>query len=259
MLKGIDHLVIVVNDLAQAAKDYEQLGFTVVPGGRHPVGSHNALISFADGSYIEIIAFYHEATGHRWWDPLRKGERLVDYCMQTDDLQGDTQKLRAAGVAINDPVPWSRTRPDGYELKWVLSLATGSHRGVAPFLIQDVTMRDERIPRERDHKNGVTGIHKLTIATDEVSMVEGGYKAVLGTDGQAVDEEQLKAKGRRFAIGPHAVELLAPSDPRSPLVNWMRTYGPSAYSVVLHTNSAPAPVLDPKLTHGAMIYLTTNV
>jgi len=147
MLKGIDHLVIVVKDLDQAAKDYQQLGFTVVPGGRHPVGSHNMLIAFADGSYLEIIAFYREARDHRWWGPLEKGERLVDYCMQTDDLQGDTKKLRDAGVEINDPVPWSRKRPDGYELKWVLSLATGSHRGVAPFLIQDVTPRVERIPQ----------------------------------------------------------------------------------------------------------------
>ena len=61
MLQGIDHIVIVVSDLEQAAKDYEQLGFTVVPGGKHPVGSHNVLIALADGSYIEIIAFYREA------------------------------------------------------------------------------------------------------------------------------------------------------------------------------------------------------
>ena len=146
MIQGIDHLVIVVKDLDQAAKDYEQLGFTVVPGGQHPVGSHNALIPFRDGSYVEIIAFYREAVDHRWWEPLVKGERFVDFCLQTDDLRGDTGKLRDAGVAINDPVPWSRKRPDGYELKWLLSLATGSHRGVAPFLIEDITPRAERIP-----------------------------------------------------------------------------------------------------------------
>ncbi|HKX52110.1 MAG TPA: VOC family protein [Candidatus Binatia bacterium] len=58
MFLGIDHLVIVVKDLEQAANDYQQLGFTVVPGGKHPVGSHNVLISFADGSYLEVIAFY---------------------------------------------------------------------------------------------------------------------------------------------------------------------------------------------------------
>ena len=108
MILGIDHLVIVVQNLAQAAQDYEQLGFTVIPGGQHPVGSHNALISFADGSYLEIISFYREAADHRWWEPLGKGERLVDFCFQTDDLRGDTKKLKEAGVAINDPVPWSR-------------------------------------------------------------------------------------------------------------------------------------------------------
>ena len=73
MFQGIDHLVIAVNDLDQAANDYRQLGFTVVPGGKHPVGSHNALVAFEDGSYLEIIAFYREALDHRWWDAITKG------------------------------------------------------------------------------------------------------------------------------------------------------------------------------------------
>src|ERR1700752_5211362 len=180
MIQGIDHLVVVVQDLAQAAKDYEQLGFTVVPGGQHPVGSHNVLISFVDGSYPEIIAFYREALDHRWWEPLSKGERFVDFCFQTDDLRGDTKKLQAAGVAINDPVPWSRKRPDGYELKWLLSLATGSHRGVAPFLIEDVTPRKERIPQMFDHKNGGSGIGTVTVAVGELPAIRQWYDAVLG-------------------------------------------------------------------------------
>ena len=50
MLLGIDHIVIVVRDLDAAAQDYERLGFTVVPGGKHPVGTHNALIAFADST-----------------------------------------------------------------------------------------------------------------------------------------------------------------------------------------------------------------
>jgi catechol 2,3-dioxygenase-like lactoylglutathione lyase family enzyme len=148
MLLGIDHIVIAVRDLETAARNYEELGFTVVSGGRHPVGTHNVLISFADGSYIEIIAFYQANPNHRWWKPLQRGEGLVDFCMQTNDLLGDTLKLRKAGVNIDDPVPWSRTRPDGYQLKWLLSLAREGHRGVAPFLIQDETPREERIPRQ---------------------------------------------------------------------------------------------------------------
>jgi catechol 2,3-dioxygenase-like lactoylglutathione lyase family enzyme len=251
MLQGIDHIVIVVNDLEQAAKDYAELGFTVVPGGKHPVGSHNVLIALADGSYLEIIAFYREAIEHRWWDPLQKGERLVDFCMQTNDLQGDTVKLRAAGVAINDPVPWSRTRPDGYELKWLLSLAQGSHRGVAPFLIQDVTPREERIPQTFDHKNGAMGIDTVTVAVEEVSEVQRWYKNVLGHDGIAITDKTLTAKGIRYQIGPHKLDFLAPLEPQSPLIDWLRTCGPSPYAAALHKNSPGTDKLDRKLTHGA--------
>ena len=251
MLQGIDHIVIVVNNLEQAAKDYEQLGFTVVPGGKHPMGSHNVLISLVDGSYVEIIAFYREALDHRWWDPLQKGERLIDFCMQTDDLKGDTGKLRAAGVAINDPVPWSRTRPDGYELKWLLSLAQGSDRGVAPFLIQDVTQREERIPQIFDHKNGATGIDTLTVAVGELTAVQRWYDGVLGSGPTHITDEKLRAKGIRYTIGPHSIDFLMPMEPESPLINWLRTFGPSPYAATLRPGVTGSSALDAKLTHGA--------
>ena len=253
MIQGIDHLVIVVKDLAQAAKDYEQLGFTVVPGGQHPVGSHNVLISFRDGSYLELIAFYREATDHRWWEPLNKGERLVDFCFQTDDLRGDTRKLKDAGVAINDPVPWSRKRPDGYELKWLLSLATGNHRGVAPFLIEDVTPRTERIPQEFLQRNGVTGIAKVTVAVGELAQIQKWYGALLGSRGESIADAELGAEGLRFKAGPHVLDFLAPRDAASPLVDWLRRFGPSPYSALLR--GASAQRFDSNLTHGANLLL----
>ena len=254
MIQGIDHLVIVVNELDPAAQDYERLGFTVVPGGQHPVGSHNVLISFSDGSYLELIAFYREAVDHRWWEPLSKGERLLDFCFQTDDLRGDMRRLKDAGVAINEPVPWSRKRPDGYELKWLLSLATGSHRGVAPFLIEDVTPRTERVPQEFEHANGVNGIAKVTVAVDELAHVESWYGALLGTKGEAVAAPELGAEGLRFKAGPHMLDFLAPRDAASPLVDWLRRFGPSPYSAVLRGGARAKP-FDPRLTHGANLLL----
>jgi len=256
MILGIDHLVLVVKDLDQAARDYRQLGFTVVPGGQHPVGSHNVLISFQDGSYLEIIAFYREAIDHRWWNPLAKGERLVDFCFQTDDLRGDTKKLQDAGVAINNPVPWSRKRPDGFELKWLLSLATGSHRGVAPFLIEDVTARSERIPQEFKHHNGIAGIEKVIVAVGELSQIDKWYGALLGANGQPVRDDQLRAEGLSYLIGAQRIEFLMPNDAASPLVNWMREFGPSPYAARLKSNDPSLQSLDPRLTHGANLLVT---
>jgi len=255
MIQGIDHLVVVVKDLARAATDYEQLGFTVVPGGQHPVGSHNVLISFQDGSYLEIIAFYRDAIDHRWWDPLQKGERFVDVCFQTDDLLGDTKKLQTAGVAINNPVPWSRKRPDGYELKWLLSLATGSHRGVAPFLIEDVTPRAERIPRQFLHQNKITGIEKVTVAVGELSTIEKWYSALLGSSGQTISDANLGADGLRYQAGPHTLDFLTPRDASSPLINWLREYGPSPYSAILTNGAHFLALLDLRLTHGANLWV----
>jgi hypothetical protein len=253
MIHGIDHLVIVVKDLDQAARDYRQLGFTVVPGGQHPVGSHNVLISFADGSYLEIIAFYREAIDHRWWDPLQKGERLVDFCLQTDDLRGDTAKLQNAAVAINNPVPWSRKRPDGYELKWLLSLATGSHRGVAPFLIEDVTPRAERIPQQFTHANQITGIDKVVVVVGELGQIDRWYSALLGVKGEPFADEALGADGLRFQAGPHRFEFVTPRNTASPLIGWLREFGPSPYSAVLKSANHAMPALDMGLTHGAQL------
>lgn len=58
MLTGLDHLVILVEELEDAVAGYEELGFTVTPGGEHADGlTRNALVPFADGTYLEIVAF----------------------------------------------------------------------------------------------------------------------------------------------------------------------------------------------------------
>src|SRR5262245_48940020 len=101
MLNGIDHLVVVVPELEAAIASYRGLGFSVVPGGRHPIGTHNALIAFADGAYLELIAFFEPPHGqHRWYKRLQEGGGLVDFCLQTDDLGGDVAAFRAAGVPL---------------------------------------------------------------------------------------------------------------------------------------------------------------
>ena len=253
MLEGIDHIVIAVPDLDVARRSYEALGFRVVPGGRHPVGTHNALIAFADGAYVELIAFYETNPAHKWWTPLQKGGGLVDYCMQTDDLLGDTAAFRKAGVAIDDPSPLSRVRPDGYQLKWVLSIPREGHRGVAPFLIQDETPREERIPRETAHPNGVTGIGTVTVAVADVAPVRAWYADALHRPGRDIERADLDASGVGFAVGPHTLEFVTPRGAGGPLREWLRTRGASPYSATLRAGRSTA--LDPTKTLGAKLAL----
>jgi catechol 2,3-dioxygenase-like lactoylglutathione lyase family enzyme len=254
MLLAVDHLVIAVSDLDAATRDYRELGFTVVPGGRHTgIGTYNSLVAFRDGSYLELIAFYEPRDDHRWWAPLQKGGGLVDFCLQTDDLPGDTRALRAAGIDISEPEKRDRKRPDGKEIRWVFSLARGAHRGVAPFIIADETGRDERVPRERAHANGVTGIGALTVAVDDVARVRRWYAAVAKQPGADVARPDLEAAGARFVLGPHTFDFVAPADPASPLTAWLAARGPSPYAATF-VGGHPG-VLDPKKTHGARLAL----
>ena len=241
MLKGIDHLVIVVPELEAAVASYRGLGFTVVPGGRHPIGTHNALIAFADGSYLELIAFFEPHAQHRWYQRLQQGGGLIDFCLQTDDLAGDAGAFRGAGVALADPRPLSRVRPDGYELRWVLSIPD-AHAGVAPFLIEDETPRDERVPRATAHANGATGIQLVTVAVSDVAMVRGWFERVPGAKVAPVDRADLAAAGARVTMGPHALDFVAPRGPESPLSGWLAARGPSPYAAALATSSPKGPL-----------------
>lgn len=241
MIIGIDHIIIAVPELETAIRSYRGLGFTVVPGGRHPVGTHNALISFADDSYIELIAFYDPNAEHRWWTPLQHGGGLVDFCLQTDDLVMDTARLRSAGVQIDDPTGQSRVRPDGYQLRWVFSLSQGADRGVAPFLIRDETPREERVPREMTHANGVRGIASVTVAVEDPAAVRGWYASLLGRPGQALERPDVDGAGVRFTMGPHVFDFLAPRGPRGPLREWINARGPGPYAAALR-GPAPSPL-----------------
>jgi catechol 2,3-dioxygenase-like lactoylglutathione lyase family enzyme len=255
MLLAIDHLVIAVDDLEAASKDYRELGFTVVPGGRHTgIGTYNSLIAFRDGSYLELIGFYEKPRpDHRWWAPLQKGGGLVDFCLQTDDLPRETQALRRAGIDIGEPEKRDRKRPDGKEIRWMFSLARGAHRGVAPFIIADETGRDERVPRERDHANGVIGISTVTVAVSDVARVRGWYSTILNQPGVEVTRQDLLAAGVRFLIGPHTFDFVAPSAPASPLTAWLTARGPSPYSATF-LGGRPGD-LDLAKTHGARLAL----
>ena len=254
MLRAIDHLVIAVVDLAAAVVTYRELGFTVVPGGRHPgVGTDNALIVFRDGAYLELLAFHEPRPDHRWWTPLARGGGLVDFCLQTDDLGGDAKTLRQAGVEMGEVERRNRQRPDGVEVRWVCVLARGAHRGVAPFLLAEDGPREARVPPERPHANGVAGIGTVTVVVDDLPPVKRWYADALGKPADELAYPELGATGARVVVGPHAFEFLAPAG-AGPIRDWLQKRGPSPYSATLVGGHGRGP-LDLHRTSGARLAL----
>ena len=255
MITGIDHIVIAVHSLSAAMATYQKLGFTVIDGGRHPYGSHNALIGFADGSYIELLAFYEDSPAHPWWDLLHeRGGGLVDFCMATDAIRDDWRVLKDAGAEVDTLAEGGRARPDGYQVRWINNKVGGAWQGLIPFLIEDVTPRHERLPAETDHPNGVSGIHTLRLAAPDTEATVAVMRAALGQAGQAVADESLSAAGVSFEVGGHRLEYLSPQSADSPVAAHLAANRPPAYSVTFRT-SGPAMTFTPDISEGVCISL----
>jgi catechol 2,3-dioxygenase-like lactoylglutathione lyase family enzyme len=179
MIIGIDHVVILVHDLATASSDYRSLGFTVTPGGDHADGAtHNALIVFADGTYLELLAFKRKAPEHRWWRHAASGEGLIDWALLPDAIAEDIALARQQGVTLDGPIAGGRLRPDGQQIAWEMGIP---HTPDLPFLCGDVTPRHLRVPEGdmRMHPNGVMGIGGITIAVNDIHASLPRYRALI--------------------------------------------------------------------------------
>ena len=253
MLLGIDHIVIAGADLDDLTATFKALGFTVVGGGRHPIGSYNTLIGLQDGAYIELLSFYEDSPKHYWWDAVhRKGGGLIDFCMGTDDIRADYAVFEAQGVEMSPLVGLSRLRFDGYHLSWLNNEIYGQHQGLIPFIIEDETPREERVPKENEHSNGVTGIDTITLAASDIAVVERIMSAALGGKGEPARDDPLNASGIVYQVGPHRLEYLTPDDETSPLHEHIALNKPVPYRIRFRTTGAKHAV-DPSAAAGVRI------
>jgi len=238
MIYAIDHVVILVHDLATAMNDYAALGFTVTPGGVHADGAtHNALVAFADGSYLELLAFRRETPDHIWWQYVAEGEGLIDVALLPGAIEEDVAAARLRGLDMTGPFSGGRERPDGVRIAWKTARPATPD---LPFLCGDVTPRDLRVPTgaARLHPNGVTGIARVRVATRDPAVSAARYRALLGIEGTTV------AAGVSFELGASAIVLTALNERH-------RREGPCA----LELHGGASVDLDPAITHGVPIRL----
>jgi catechol 2,3-dioxygenase-like lactoylglutathione lyase family enzyme len=232
MIVQLDHLVIAVADLAQAMADYTRLGFTVVAGGEHPGGAtHNALVAFADGTYLELLAFLAPNPAHRWWG---RGLGLIDFALLPDDTAAVVAAAKAQGLALIGPNTGGRVRPDGVRLIWQTALAPMPG---LPFLCGDVTPRSLRLPDPASwhHANGARGIARLTVAVADLAVAAAHYHALLGSPPRPT------ASGVAFRLAGATIALTPAAGAAGPVAAHIRATSPGA--------------LDRQLAHGAALEL----
>lgn len=259
MLTGIDHLVVLVGNLQEAVRCYEDLGFTVTPGGKHPVGTHNALIPFADGAYVELIAFAEPGRphDHRWWPLLSTGGGLVDFALASDDLAADVAALAAHGLAFAARDA-SRVRPDGQRIVWHAADPPGA-AGRLPFLIEDVTPRSLRVPEgaARQHGCGATGVARVYVAADDLDAEGAAYGVLpgLACSGR-IHESGFGAAALAFTCGSAQIVVLPWLSVAPTLPENVRRRGQGVFGAALTVPGLePGHWLDASQTLGAMLYV----
>jgi hypothetical protein len=177
MLRQLDHVVYVYRDLQAASDDYRRRGFTVTPGGEHADrATHNALIPFADGTYLELVGFrdLSRSLTNRWWKIAADGGGIADFALLSDDIAADTAAL--ADLVKSPPQQGGRITPDGVELMW----RTAILKPPLPFIIEDLTPREFRVPggAAADHANGAMGISSVIVGATDLADAEWRYAAL---------------------------------------------------------------------------------
>ena len=172
---GIDHAVVIVRELDQAAKNWKRLGFTVSPRGTHSahMGTGNTTIML-DPDYIELLGVLapteHNAPTRALLDKREGIERVA---FTTLDAAAGAEEIRARGAIPTGPTDFERpvTMPDGTlsaakfrTFHWPVEEAPG---GMRIFACQHKTRETVWIPELMRHTNGAKRLRQVLLVAPE--------------------------------------------------------------------------------------------
>jgi hypothetical protein len=173
---GIDHAVVMVKDLDQAAANYKRLGFTVSPRGTHSahMGSGNYTIMF-DPDYMELLGVLtpteHNAPARAYLET--RGEGIERVAFTAVDSADGAEEIRARGYPPVGPTDFERpvTMPNGTisaakfrTFEWPRAETPG---GIRIFACQHKTRETVWIPELMQHANCAKRLKQVVIVSPE--------------------------------------------------------------------------------------------
>lgn len=139
----IDHLLYGSPDLETGIAEIEGVtGVRPAYGGQHlGLGTHNALLSLGDHTYLEVIAPDPAQAGlgaqfPYGIDALAR-PALRAWAAAPNEIEEALRRGREAGLDLSEVADHSRRAPDGSEVRWRMATRVSAEAGVAvlPFLI----------------------------------------------------------------------------------------------------------------------------
>jgi hypothetical protein len=228
MPRLIDHLVICVHDLAQAALDWQTLGFNLTPTGVHPFGTSNRLAMFGN-NFLELLAVTDAAAvppaapgrfsfaAHNR-DFLATAEGMSMLAMHSADAHADAARFKAHHIGAYAPFDFGRDAvlPGGGTARVEFSLAFATDPampGIAFFTCQ------QRHPPElfwkpdyQSHPNGALRVIEVVLSAPEPAEHRGFLEHVTESTAElAPGQLTVGERGDRITVlGPSGMSRRLP-------------------------------------------------
>jgi Glyoxalase-like domain len=196
-VSGLDHVVILVRDLANAEARLARLGFRPTPRGVHsaPMGTANTTVLFGDGTYLEALGVLRP-TGNNLAVRSVLAEREGPYglAFKTDDADAAAAEFAEAGIGPGVALAFARPvdLPSGSrEAAFRVARTDPEHTpGTWLFVCQhrtpEVTWRTDYI----EQPNGAHGLAEVAGMADDLEAMADAYGRIFENrvqcDGESV-------------------------------------------------------------------------
>ena len=223
-MRGIDHLVLCVENLDDARKFYDALGFTLTPAAHHPFGTANSLVQLADFSFLELLALEDASKinapepGHfsfgaynRQFIQQGPGEGFSMLVLDSLDAGADLAEFQAADLGTFEPFGFSRTArlPDGEDVTVAFSLTFVAHEDMpsAFFTCQQHAPEHFWKADYQRHANTAAGTAEVIMLADQPLKYTNFFQAFVGSDTVTAWDE-----GFTLQTGRGALSVISPND-----------------------------------------------
>jgi hypothetical protein len=242
----IDHATVCGSDLSKMQARLKAVGIEAVYGGAHTNhATEMALVSFPDGSYLELMGIQPHADpvavdGQAWAKQLRGDAGPCAWAVQSQDIAADAARMKQAGIAVGTPEPGGRQRPDGVHLEWqTADVGSGTRGAFFPFLIQDLTPRLQRaFPQGKPVTREFEGVGKVVIAVRSLDAAVKLYRQAFGlADALKQVDKDFGAQLASFGTAP--VILAQPLTADTWLAERIDQFGEGPCALVLNHARRP--------------------
>jgi catechol 2,3-dioxygenase-like lactoylglutathione lyase family enzyme len=182
MIVGLDHIVVLVKNIAQGAADYGAL-LGCAPSWQYSGAGADRVLFTLDNITVELVApsGFSVAADHIRGVLDQSGEGLASICFLTPDIAKMHRRLERVALKP-EPVAEveSTDSVSGATLRWKRTRTpTDLTRGVRLFFLQ---LESERVRSKPVSAAPVTGLDHVVVSTEDSERAAALYGARLGLD-----------------------------------------------------------------------------